>query len=86
MAPMPEDDFDDFIAAADAANTTLPHDDFDEDPFGHNQGLDDDTEDQTIPFTEAQLAGPPEVVWSSAVDYSESEDDFLTDSIQPDNK
>ena len=79
MAPVPEDDFDDFIAAAEnAANTTLPHDDFDEDPFGHNQGLDDDPEDQTAPYTEAQLAGPPDAVWPSAVEYSESENEFLS--------
>ena len=67
MAPVPEDDFDAFIEAAEtAANTELPQDDFDENPFGHNLGMDDEPEDQTVVYTNAQIAGPPDVVWLSA--------------------
>ena len=63
--------------AALAAETPLPTDEFDENPFGHNLGLEDDPEDQTAPLSEAQLAGPPDAVWLSAEDYTESEDEFL---------
>jgi len=66
-----------------AVEPPLPADDFDENPFGHNLGLEDDPEDQTAPLSEAQLAGPPDAVWLSAVEYSESENEFLTDSLQP---
>ena len=70
-----------------ATTTQLPEDDFDENPFGHNNlGMDDDPEDQTVPYTEAQLAGPPDAVWLSTVDYSESEDEFLTNTTQTTNK
>ena len=75
---MPEDDFDDFIEAAETASKTqLPHDDFDENPFGHHLGLDDEP-DQTVPYTEAQLAGPLDAVWLAAEEQTESEDEFLT--------
>ena len=79
MAPVPEDDFDNFTEAAhEAANTTLPHDDFDDNPFGHDLGMDADPELQTAAYTEAQLAGPPDAIWLGVEDYSETEEDFLT--------
>ena len=49
-----------------ATITQLPEDDFDnENPFGHNLGMDDDNE-PTASYTNAQLAGPPDVVWLTA--------------------
>ncbi len=66
MTPVPEDDFDEFIESAEtAANTALPHDDFDDNPFGQNLGMDNDFE-QINTYTEAQLAGPPDAVFLTA--------------------
>ena len=70
---VPADDFDTLIEelqetentkqnAAIAAETRLPTDDFDENPFGHNLGMDDDNE-QNHTYTTAQLAGPPDAVF-----------------------
>ena len=70
-----------------AINTPLPFDDFDEDPFGHsNLGMDDDTQIPSSPRTEAQHAGPPAAIWLPLEEYSESENEFLTESIQPNHK
>ena len=79
MAPVPEDDFDDFIQAAEAAaNTKLPQDDFDDNPFGHDLGMDVDPDLHIIPYTEAQLAGPPNPIHLPLEEYSEDEEDFLS--------
>ena len=52
----------------------LPHDDFDENPFGHDLGMDVDPDFQTT--TEAQIDGPHDAIWLPLGEYSETEEDL----------
>ena len=79
IEPKPQEPTDEELLNHNIAQITrLPFDDFDEEnPLGHNLGMDEDPEDRIAP--QAQV-GPQDAIRLPPEEYSETEEDFLTNT------